>query len=213
VETPLISSLNFLEQRSLSIIYLVPHYSSCIIVKPCHFTNVRHDVSEVAIYKLPVFLGGDSVAVKKHTGEFTRIMIMYCTSPQYNHEDVKMCFFVLSLEDDALNWFNSCPENSFTSLQDIVNAFKDRYDDPDSSPCAPKIVQHNESNLIKGSAVDERFQDNASYQNFPSTCTIADHSGKVGTNCKNSVDNENEDQWKIIQELMLLVENMEINQN
>lgn len=50
-----------------------------------------------------------------------------------------------------------------TSLQDIVDAFKDRYGDPDSSPCAPKIVQQNESNLVKGSAAEERFQDNASY--------------------------------------------------
>ena len=73
-------------------------------------------------------------------------------------------------------------------------------------------MQQNENNLIKGPDVDERFQDNASYQNLPSTCTIADHSGKVGTNCKNSVDNEKEDHKQIIQELMLLVKNMEINQ-
>jgi len=177
--------------------------------KPCHF-NVRHDIPEVAISKLPVFWGGDSVAVKKHLGWFTCIMITYCRSPQYNHEDVKMCLFVLSLEGDALNWFNSCPEYSFTSLQEIVMAFKDRYGYPDSSLCAPKIVQQNESNLIKGLAVGERFQDDASYQNVPSTCTIADQihdNGKARTN-----DNEKEDQKQIIHELMLLVKNMEINQ-
>ena len=100
-----------------------------------------------------------------------------------------------------MNWFNNCPKDSFTSLQDIVNAFKDRYGNPDSSPCAPKIVQQNESNLMKGLAVGERFQDNSSYQNVPSTCTIADQihdSGKAGTNCKNSVANEKEDQKQII---------------
>ena len=178
--------------------------------KPCHFTNVHHDIPEVAISKLPVFSGGDSVAVKKHLSGFTCIMFMYCRSPQYNHEDVKMRLFVLSLEDDALNWFNSCPEDSFTSLQDIVDAFKDRYGDPDSSHCATKIVQHNESNVMKGSVVGERFQDNSSYQNVPSPCTITDQihdNGKAGTN-----DNEKEDHKQIIQELMLLVKNMEINQ-
>jgi len=178
--------------------------------KPCHFTDIRHDIPEVAISKLPMLSGGDSVAVKKHLSWFTRIMIMYCRSPQYNHEDVKMRLFVLSLEDDALNWFNSCLEDSFTSLQDIVDAFKDRYGDLDSSPCAPKIVQHNESSLMKGSIVGERFQDNSSYQNVPSTCTIANQihdSGKAGTN-----DNEKENQKQIIQELMLLVKNMDINQ-
>ena len=65
-------------------------------------------------------------------------MLIYCSSPQYDHEDVKMHLFAFSLEGDALNWFNNCPEDSFTSLQDIVNAFKDRYDYQDSSACAPK---------------------------------------------------------------------------
>jgi len=193
---------------------LVPHYSSWII-RLNHFTDDLHDFLEVAISKLPLFSSGDSVVVKKHLGLFTRIMIIYCRPPQYNHEDVKMRLFVLSLEDDALNWFNNCPEDSFTSLQDIVDAFKDRYGDPDSSPCAPKIVQQNENNLIKGPTVDERFQNNSSYQNVPSTCTIADQihdSGKARTNYKISVDNEKEAQKQIIQELMQLVKNMDINQ-
>ena len=51
-----------------------------------------------------------------------------------------MRLFVRSLKGDALNWFNNCPEDSFTSLQGIVDAFKDIYGDPDSSPCAPKIM-------------------------------------------------------------------------
>ena len=97
--------------------------------KPCHFDDL-HDIPEVAISKLPLFSSGDSVTVKRHLGLFTRIMIIYCRPPQYNHEDVKMCLFVLSLEGDALNWFNNCPKDSFTSLQDIANAFKDRYGDP-----------------------------------------------------------------------------------
>jgi len=70
-----------------------------------------------------------------------------------------MRLFVFSLEGDALNWFNNFPKDSFTSLQDIVNAFKDRYGDPNSSLCAPKIVQKKDNNLIKGPAVNERFQD------------------------------------------------------
>ena len=124
---------------------------------PCHFTDVLRDIPEVAIHKLSLFLGGDSDTVKKHLCKFTHIMLIYCSSLQYDHEDVKMCLFFLSLEGDALNWFNNCPEYSFTSLQDIFNAFRDRYGYPDGSPRAPKIVQQNESNLMKGAAVDERF--------------------------------------------------------
>lgn len=142
--------------------------------KPCHFTECLHDFPEEAISKLPIFSGGDSVAVRRHLGLFTRIMIIYCRPPQFNHEDIKMRLFVFSLEGDALNWFNNFPKDSFTSLQDIVNAFKDRYGNPNSLPSAPKTVQQNKSNLIKGPADSERFQDDSSYQNVSSTCTITD---------------------------------------
>lgn len=175
--------------------------------KPCRFTDRLHDFPEEAISKLPIFSGGDPIAVRRHLGLFTRIMIIYCRPPQFNHEDIKMRLFVLSLEDDALNWFNNFPKDCFTSLQDIVNAFKDRYGYPNSLPSAPKIVQKKESNLIKGPAIEESFQG----QNVSSTGTIVDqvhNSGKSGTN-----DNEKEEQKQIIQDLMTLVKNIESNQN
>ena len=131
--------------------------------KPCRFTDRLHDFPEEAISKVLIFSVGDPITVRRHLGLFTRIMIIYCRPPQFNHEDIKMRLFVFSLEGDALKWFNNYLENSFTSLQDIVNAFKDRYGNPDSLPCAPKIVQHNKNNLIKGPTVGERFQDNSSY--------------------------------------------------
>jgi len=130
---------------------------------PCHFTDFLHDIPEVAIHKLFLFSGGDSMAVRKHLCRFTHTMPVYCSSPQYDHEDVKMRLFAFSLEGHALNWFNNCPEDSFASLQDIVNAFKNGYGYQGSLPCAPKIMQHNESDLVKDPAVDERFQDNSPY--------------------------------------------------
>jgi len=176
--------------------------------KPCRFGDRLHDFPEEAFSKLPISSGGDSIVVRRHLGLFTRIMIIYCRPPQFNHEDIKMRLFVLSLEDDALNWFNNFPKDSFTSLQDIVNAFKDRYGYPNSLPS--KTVQQNESNLIKGPADGERSQKNSSYQNVSSTGTVADQvhdSGKSGTN-----DDEREEQKQIIQDLMTLVKNMESNQ-
>ena len=76
-------------------------------------------------------------------------------------------------------------------------------------------MQQNESDLVKDPAIDERFQDNSPYQNAPSICTVADQihgSGKTGTSCQISVDNERENDKKIIEELMRLVKNMELNQ-
>ena len=168
--------------------------------KPCHFTDNLHDLPKEAISKLFKFSGGDLVTVRQHLNRFTCVMIIYCRLPQYNHEDFKMRLFVHSLKGDALNWFNSFPEDSFISLQDIVNAFKDRYDSPNSLPSTSKIVEQKESN----SAVEERFQG----QNVSSTGNIADHhSEKSGIN-----DNEKEEQKQIIQNLKILVKNLESNQ-
>jgi len=74
-----------------------------------------------------------------------------------------MHLFAFSLEGDALNWFNNCPKDSFTSLQDIFHAFIDRYGYQGSLPCAPKIMQQNESDLVKDPTVNEIFQDNSPY--------------------------------------------------
>ena len=91
--------------------------------KPCHFTDNLHDLPKEAVGKLFKFLGGDSVTIEQHLNRFTCVMILYCRFPQYNHEDFKMRLFVHSLEGDALNWFNIFPNDFFTSLQDILNAF------------------------------------------------------------------------------------------
>lgn len=126
-----------------------------------------------------------------------------------------MRLFAFSLEGDALNWFNNCLENSFASLQDIVNAFTDRYGYQSSSPCAPKIMQQNEGDLVKDPTVNERFQDNSPYQNGPSTCTVAREihdSGKAGTSYQISVDNERENDKHLIEELKQLVKDIQFSQ-
>lgn len=173
--------------------------------KPCRFTHRLHDFPEETIPELPIFLDGDPIAAKRHLDLFIRIMIIYCRPPQFNHDDIKMRLFVLSLEDDALNWFNNFPKDSFTSLKDIINAFEDRYGYSDSLPSASKIVQQNKS---RGPADGERSQDNSSCQNVSSTILNQVYdSEKSGTN-----DYEREEQKQIMQDLMMLVKNTESNQ-
>lgn len=171
---------------------------------PCHFTRFLHDMSEEAIHELPLFVGGDSTAARKHLSRVTHIIIRYCLSSQYKHEDVKMLLFAFSLEGDALNWFHNCPKNSFAPLQDIINAFKDRYGDQGGSPCAPSTMQQDENDLVEDPTVKERFQDNSPYQKVPSTCTVARRIhdiGKTRTNCQINVDNERENDKHVIEEL------------
>jgi len=114
------------------------------LLAPCHFTNIPHDILEIAINKLPSFTGNNAITATNHLIKFTR-MLMFCDSPRYNDEDVKMLLFVVSLQGDANNWYYDFPNNYFGSLQAIVNAFKNRYEDQRDSPCTTSAMKNYES--------------------------------------------------------------------
>lgn len=79
--------------------------------------------------KIPTFQGNNLINVKSHLKAFTNFLVTHANRPSYNHEDVKMNLFVISLEEDALDWFLDNPNNSFDFFQDIINYFKDKYGD------------------------------------------------------------------------------------
>jgi ribonuclease HI len=45
----------------------------------------------------------------------------------HDHEDVKMKLFVLSLEDDASDWYEDMPKNKFKTLKDLLDAFTEKW--------------------------------------------------------------------------------------
>lgn len=64
-------------------------------------------------------------------GIFTSMtfLVMHASQATYNHEDFKMKLFVLYFENDPMDWFLDWTNNSFDSLQAIINAFKDMFGD------------------------------------------------------------------------------------
>ena len=102
------------------------------IFSPCKFANIRgypNDTPKHGMDKLPIFQGDNAISANSHLKAFSSWLGKYARSADFNHEDVKMTLFVLSLEGDALYWFTEKPQNSFDSLQSIVNAFKEKYGD------------------------------------------------------------------------------------
>jgi len=79
--------------------------------------------------KLPTFQGNTAVSVNTHLKDFSSWLGKYARAADFNHEDVKMTLFVLTLEGNALHWFTEKLRNSFDSLQLIINAFKEKYGD------------------------------------------------------------------------------------
>jgi hypothetical protein len=50
-----------------------------------------------------------------------------CLSQIDDYEDVKMKLFVLSLEDDASDWYEDCPDDKFKTLKDLLDSFTERW--------------------------------------------------------------------------------------
>ena len=99
----------------------------------------------------------------------------YARGVDYNHEDVKMSLFVLSLEEDALDWFTEKLDNSFNSLQSIINAFKDKYGDKREERRLVKainVIKKKENETIE--EFNKRF--NGIIKELPQDCNPLDKS-------------------------------------
>ena len=97
--------------------------------KPCDFSNVvgyPHDIPEMAIDKLPSFQSDSSTNVKSHITKFNCCIAKWCMA--HDHEDVKMKLFVLSLEDEAWEWFQEQDNKKFKDLKGIIEAFNDKWE-------------------------------------------------------------------------------------
>ena len=97
------------------------------LCKPCDFSNITsypHALPNKAIEKLPSFQGNNAISAKSHTTKFNQCIAKWCNAS--NYVDVRMRLFVLSSEDDAMEWFEEQNDNKFKTLKEIIEAFNDR---------------------------------------------------------------------------------------
>ena len=100
------------------------------IYQPCDFSNIQgypHPIPDKDLEKLPSFQGNNVVSAKTHVRNFSLCISKWCNA--HNYEDVKMKLFVLSLEEDALDWFTEQDDDKFKTLQEILDAFNERWGD------------------------------------------------------------------------------------
>ena len=100
------------------------------LCKPCDFSNIvgyPHDLPDKAIENLPSFQDNNAISAKYHITKFNQCLAKWCNA--HNYEDVKMKLFILSLEDDAMEWFQDQNDNKFKTVKEIIEAFNDRWGD------------------------------------------------------------------------------------
>lgn len=75
--------------------------------------------------RLPKFAGNNAITCEDHLRNFLDMMSDY----EVEGEDVVMNLFVLSLTEDAREWFKRLPKSSIGDWKDIECCFKEKYGD------------------------------------------------------------------------------------
>jgi uncharacterized protein YjiS (DUF1127 family) len=101
-----------------------------MFMRPLNFAAIQgapHAIPDKAIEKLPCFSGNNVVSAHSHIVSFELCVDKWCYG--HDEEDVKMRLFVFSLEGDAAEWFSDQDPNKFSTLAEIVKAFRERWGD------------------------------------------------------------------------------------
>jgi hypothetical protein len=107
-----------------------PNATMSMFLRPLNFAAIQgapHTIPDKAIEKLPCFSGDNVVSAHSHVVSFNCCVNKWCYG--HDEEDVKMRLFVFSLEGDAAEWFSEFDPNKFSTLDEIVSAFKERWGD------------------------------------------------------------------------------------
>jgi hypothetical protein len=107
-----------------------PNVTMTSCLSPLNLAAIQgapHDVLEKAIDKSPVFHGNNDISARSHIASFDKCLLKYCKG--HNEEDVKMALLVFSLEGDVGEWFSDFPANKFSTLNSILDEFRNRWGD------------------------------------------------------------------------------------
>lgn len=127
------------------------------------FSNIPgypNDLPVLGIDKLPSFQGDNAISANSHLRDCSIWMAKYARSADFDHEDVRMTFFMLTLGGDAHEWFSEKPQNSFNSLQSITDAFEEKYGDKREGRHLVKaisIIEKRENETVE--EFNKRFND------------------------------------------------------
>ena len=100
------------------------------LFKPLDFSKIAsapHAIPKDAIKKLPIFQGNNAITTKSHLWKFEKHLVNYWNDAAHDHDDVKMKLFVLSLEDDAKEWYLNLDDDSYKTLSKSLEGFKKKW--------------------------------------------------------------------------------------
>jgi hypothetical protein len=99
--------------------------------KPLYFTNIvgaPHDIPKSVIDKLHIFQGNNAMLAGDHWNPFMTMM----KRTNVQHQDMLMKLFILSLEEDVVDWFTSLLDNNINTFSQLESIFIETWEEKDN---------------------------------------------------------------------------------
>jgi hypothetical protein len=98
-------------------------------------------IPEKAIENLPCFQNDNVINARRHVQRVTHCFNKWCCNALY--EDVGMKLFILSFDDDDLDWFTKLNDKHIRTYKELTNAFMEKW--KEKEPPVIKTVSSNAS--------------------------------------------------------------------
>jgi hypothetical protein len=122
------------------------------LYKPIDFSAISgypHVIPEKAIENLPCFQS-NNINARRHVQRVSHCFNKWCCNTLY--EDVGMKLFILSFDDDDLDWFTSLKDKQIRTFKELTNAFMEKWKEKE-----PPIIKTVNSDASPD--FDEKFTD------------------------------------------------------
>jgi hypothetical protein len=122
------------------------------LYKPIDFSAISgypHLIPEKAIENLPCFQS-NNINARRHVQRVSHCFNKWCCNTLY--EDVGMKLFILSFDDDDLDWFTKLKDKQIRTYKELTNAFMEKWKEKE-----PPIIKTVNSDASPD--FDEKFTD------------------------------------------------------
>jgi hypothetical protein len=123
------------------------------LYKPIDFSAISgypHLIPEKAIENLPCFQNDNVINARRHVQRVSHCFNKWCCNTLY--EDVGMKLFILSFDDDDLDWFTKLKDKQIRTYKELTNAFMEKWKEKE-----PPIIKTVNSDASPD--FDEKFTD------------------------------------------------------
>jgi hypothetical protein len=103
------------------------------LYRPIDFSAISgypHVIPENALQNLPCFQSNNIIDARRHVKRVSHCFNKWCCNSLY--EDIKMKLFILSFDDDDLDWFTELKDNQVKTCNELIDAFMEKWKEKES---------------------------------------------------------------------------------